>query len=69
MSISKAINKIKKIETSEDEPHKLKFDGVPCAYFDGMYQYFNIHYEEYHAKERAGFKNKWDGPCVIILDI
>lgn len=22
-----------------------RFNGAPCAYFDGMYQYFNAHYK------------------------
>lgn len=38
------------------------FNGAPCAYFDGLYQYFNIHAETFHSKAK-----KWDGPCVKIL--
>lgn len=22
-----------------------QFNGAPCAYFDGLYQYFNAHYK------------------------
>lgn len=40
---------------------QLKFNGAPCSYFDGMYNYFNLHEVEYRAKF-AG--QKWNGPCV-----
>lgn len=38
-----------------------KFNGAPCAYFDGVFNYFNLNEEAYHAK-----KHKWNGPCVIF---
>ena len=41
-----------------------KFNGAPCAYFDGLYQYFNINYQAYHAKGRESEKMKWNGPCA-----
>lgn len=40
-----------------------EFNGAPCAYFDGMYQYFNIHYKEFKAELKAAEKLKWNGPC------
>lgn len=39
---------------------KSKFNGAPCAYFDGMYEYFNAHGEEFHAESGM----KWNGPCA-----
>lgn len=36
-----------------------KFNGAPCAYFDGVFNYFNLNEEAYHAK-----KHKWNGPCA-----
>ena len=40
-----------------------KYNGAPCCYFDGMYNYFNLNKEEYHAK----FKEMvWNGPCVTF---
>lgn len=39
------------------------FTDAPCAYFDGVYDYFNKNEEPYHAK----FKGMtWNGPCVTI---
>lgn len=41
-----------------------KFNGAPCAYFDGVYDYFNKNEEQFHAK----FKGMvWNGPCVLIF--
>lgn len=34
-----------------------------CNYFDGIYEYFNAHAEEFHA----GSSTKWNGPCVNIV--
>ena len=39
-----------------------KFNGAPCAYFDGVFDYFNINEVAYHAKFDG---MKWNGPCVI----
>ena len=36
------------------------FNGAPCAYFDGMYQYFNAHVEDFHGETGM----KWNGPCA-----
>jgi hypothetical protein len=30
-------------------------NGAPCMYFDGLYEYFNLHIKEYHGED-AG---KW----------
>jgi serine carboxypeptidase-like clade 2 len=35
-------------------------NGAPCAYFDGLYDYFNAHVKEFKAT--AGMT--WNGPCV-----
>ncbi len=42
---------------------KAKFNGAPCAYFDGVYDYFNKNEENYHA---AFTGMVWNGPCVIL---
>ena len=52
MNIANSINK--------GSSAKKGFNGAPCAYFDGMYQYFNAHVSEYHAEEGR----KWNGPCA-----
>lgn len=49
-----------------DPNYKTPLNGVigaPCAYFDGISNYFNLNEEEYHAKFRA---QKWNGPCANI---
>lgn len=52
--LAKSINEIQQAkESNENEPPKSKFNGAPCAYFDGMYQYFNAHYLDYKANARA----------------
>ena len=38
-----------------------KFNGAPCAYFDGVFDYFNINEQAYHAKFEG---MKWNGPCA-----
>ena len=42
-------------------PPNSKFNGAPCAYFDGIFDYFNLNEEAYHAKFKG---QKWNGPCV-----
>jgi hypothetical protein len=37
-------------------------NGAPCAFFDGLYDYFNAHVTEYHGTSGM----KWNGPCVYI---
>lgn len=39
------------------------YGGAPCLYFDGVYNYFNIHDIEYKAKWSG---MNWNGPCVIL---
>jgi hypothetical protein len=35
--------------------------GPPCGYFDGVFNYFNLHTEDFHAR----FKDQvWNGPCA-----
>lgn len=38
------------------------FNGAPCMYFDGMFEYFNAHVKEYHGEDGM----TWEGPCVIF---
>lgn len=40
-----------------------RFNGAPCAYFDGVFDYFNLNEESYHGKFTG---QKWNGPCVKI---
>lgn len=40
-----------------------KFNGAPCAYFDGIYDYFNLNGQAYHAKVPG---MTWKGPCTSI---
>lgn len=42
---------------------KPKYNAAPCAYFDGLFDYFNINEEAYHAKWQG---MKWNGPCVLF---
>lgn len=37
-----------------------RYNGAPCAYFDGLYDYFNAHVKEYHGVDGM----KWNGPCA-----
>jgi hypothetical protein len=37
-------------------------NGAPCAFFDGMVDYFNAHISNYHATPGV----MWNGPCVSI---
>ena len=39
-----------------------KFNGAPCAYFDGIFDYFNLNEKEFHAKDP---NMKWNGPCAV----
>lgn len=41
--------------------HKAEFNGAPCAYFDGMLNYFNLHEKQYRAKFDG---QHWNGPCA-----
>lgn len=38
-------------------------NGAPCAFFDGLLDYFTAHGKEYHALDGM----KWNGPCVNCL--
>ena len=39
-----------------------KFNGAPCAFFDGIHDYFNLN--EIAWKSKAG--QEWNGPCASI---
>ena len=53
---------VSEVDTSFRMKKKKSFNDTPCAYFDGMYEYFNAHAQEFHAE--AGMK--WNGPCVHL---
>jgi hypothetical protein len=38
-------------------------NGAPCAFFDGLLDYFTAHTQEYHAQDGM----KWNGPCVTSI--
>ena len=40
-----------------------EFNGAPCAFFDGMYDYFNLNAEAWKAKNPGA---AWNGPCASI---
>lgn len=44
-----------------DFSDKLKSQGAPCAYDDGIYHYFNAHQDEYHSRRPD---KVWNGPCA-----
>lgn len=39
------------------------FNGAPCMYFDGMFEYFNAHVKDYHGEDGM----TWEGPCVFFV--
>lgn len=43
MSISKQ-NALEEQENKNNKKGSM-FNGAPCAYFDGLYQYFNAHFK------------------------
>ena len=48
---------------AEGGAREMKYNGAPCAYFDGMFNYFNINEKEFRAK----FQDQlWNGPCVRV---
>lgn len=56
MSISSKSGMMNKDSKDGDDTLKIgaskssKFNGAPCAYFDGVYQYFTTHITEFHAE-------------------
>ena len=52
---------MKSIAKQTNTTVRPRFNGAPCAYFDGVYDYFNINEVAYHAKFS---QQKWNGPCV-----
>lgn len=37
------------------------YGGAPCLYFDGVYDYFNLHNAQYKAQWPS---MTWNGPCA-----
>lgn len=56
--LMKTLSKTRKTKIPE------RFNGAPCAYFDGVFNYFNINEVAYHAKVTG---QKWNGPCVQYI--
>lgn len=52
---------MKSIAKQTNTTVRPRFNGAPCAYFDGVYDYFNINEVAYHAKFS---QQKWNGPCA-----
>ena len=44
---------------------KPRFNGAPCSYFDGVFNYFSLNSAEFHAKDSG---MKWLGPCNGDID-
>lgn len=44
-----------------DEQEKKYNGNAPCAFFDGMYSYFNTNADAYHSKWKG---MTWNGPCA-----
>ena len=40
---------------------KSRFNGAPCSYFDGVFNYFNLNVDAFHPKDTG---MKWNGPCL-----
>lgn len=45
----------------QQNTRKSRFNGAPCAYFDGVFDYFNLNRKEYNAKFDG---MTWNGPCA-----
>jgi len=52
---------MKMLAKAKNQQPPKRFNGAPCAYFDGVFDYFNINEVAYHAKWDG---QKWNGPCV-----
>ncbi len=53
---------IRMLAKARNQQVPKRFNGAPCAYFDGVFDYFNLNEVAYHAKWSG---MKWNGPCVI----
>jgi len=52
---------MKLLAKARNQQPRKKFNGAPCAYFDGVFDYFNLNEVAYHAKWSG---MKWNGPCA-----
>lgn len=52
-----------KKQFAKNPPPPGKYNGAPCAFFDGIHDYFNLNEEAYHAKFPG---QKWNGPCAEL---
>jgi hypothetical protein len=50
----------KLLSKARNQQPPKRFNGAPCAYFDGIFDYFNLNEIAYHAKNST----KWNGPCA-----
>ncbi len=56
----------RKYSNFSDKFPKPKYNGAPCAYFDGMFKYFNNR-ENMKAYNIKFPDQKWNGPCVQYI--
>ncbi len=54
---------IKINENQDDDNDDKSYGSAPCAYFDGISNYFNFHTFDFKAKWT---EMKWNGPCVTF---
>lgn len=54
-----------KMMAKAKKEQKPRFNGAPCAYFDGVFNYFNLNSAEFHARSTD---MKWLGPCNGDID-
>lgn len=61
LEVSKLVKQNITVFGGKESKERPKFNGAPCAYFDGLRQYFNMSTVEYNAKWA---NMTWNGPCV-----
>lgn len=55
------LTKLKQQFSPGPTPPMGKFNGAPCAFFDGIHDYFNLNDEAFKAKFPG---QQWNGPCA-----
>jgi hypothetical protein len=61
LSQESILTKLKKQFSPGPTPPTNKFNGAPCAFFDGIHDYFNLNEVEFKAKFPG---MEWNGPCA-----
>ena len=54
------LNKLKK-QLSSGPSIREKYNGAPCAFFDGIHDYFHLNEVDFHAAFEG---QTWNGPCA-----